>query len=258
MNSVKITIPGRLPGLNEYIDACRAHRMKGAAMKKAAMEQCMWQMAALKRKGIYIESKIDISRGEMLVGNSPVPLFVVDYTTNEVGTYKITQVADYWGSVKSLKYESMNSSPVDISITVGDFIYSDENTSSDEKTSKLEFIESFSTSVDYTNNGLADIIFISSSEDSTNESPYTAKFSSIVKNGIDILTSRHIFCKKQTETVSDSGSDVTTTVREYSCFLTGSITYSVKCSGYISEEAYKNASLGKYVMDVTVTVTAGA
>ena len=206
------------------------------------------------------ESKIDISRGEMLVRNSPVPLFVVDYTTNEVGTYKITQVADYRGNVESLKYENINSSPVDISITVGDFIYSDENTSSDEKTSKLEFIESFSTSVDYTNNGLADIILISLPEDSTSGSPYKATFSSRVINGIDILTSRHIFCKKQTETtVSDGGwfPDVTT-VSEYSCFLTGSITYSVKCSGYISEEAYKNASLGKYVMDVTVTVTAGA
>lgn len=55
MNSVKITIPGNLPGLNEYIDACRAHRMKGAAMKKAAMEQCMWPMAALKRKGTYFD-----------------------------------------------------------------------------------------------------------------------------------------------------------------------------------------------------------
>lgn len=55
MQQIKFTIPGRLPGLNEYIDACRSHRMKGAAMKKTAMEQCMWQMTAMKRKGVYFD-----------------------------------------------------------------------------------------------------------------------------------------------------------------------------------------------------------
>lgn len=55
MNSVSITIPGRLPGLNEYIDACREHRMRGAAVKKAAQEQCAWAMIDAKRKGIHFE-----------------------------------------------------------------------------------------------------------------------------------------------------------------------------------------------------------
>ena len=55
MTSVKFTIPGRLPGMNEYQAACRRHRMAGAAMKKTAMEQCMWQMIAEKRKGTYFE-----------------------------------------------------------------------------------------------------------------------------------------------------------------------------------------------------------
>lgn len=188
------------------------------------------------------ESKISISRGEALVRNSPVSLFVVDYTTNEVGTYKIV---DPLLSGKEYKRES--SSQVAIQIEVGDFI-------NDDKTSKLEFIESFSASVDYTNNGIADIISISSSEDSTSGSPYKATFSSGVKNNIDILNSRHIAYNWEKEETSWSG----TKTSWYSCFLTGSITYSVKCSGYISEEAYKNASQSEYTMNVTVTVTAGA
>lgn len=55
MQQIKFTIPGRLPGMNEYQAACRRHRMAGAAMKKTAMEQCMWQMIAEKRKGTYFE-----------------------------------------------------------------------------------------------------------------------------------------------------------------------------------------------------------
>ena len=31
---MKLTIPGPLPGLNEYIEAERSHRQKGAAMKR--------------------------------------------------------------------------------------------------------------------------------------------------------------------------------------------------------------------------------
>lgn len=188
------------------------------------------------------ESKIDISRGEMLVGNSPVPLFVVDYTTNEVGTYKIVDPP-----LSGKEYKRESSSQVEIQIEVGDFI------NKNDETSKLEFIESFSTSVDYTNNGLADIILISSTEDSTSGSPYNATFSSGVVDNIDILNSRHIAYnleKKENSWGTESS--------WYSCFLTGSITYSVKCSGYISEEAYKNASQSEYTMNVTVNVTAGA
>ena len=53
MNSVNITIPSRLPGMNEYQAACRRHRMAGAAMKKTATEQCAWAMVEAKRKGAH-------------------------------------------------------------------------------------------------------------------------------------------------------------------------------------------------------------
>lgn len=56
MNSVKITIPGRLPGMNEFIAACNRHKMAGAAMKKTAQEQCAWAMATAKRKGLHFNS----------------------------------------------------------------------------------------------------------------------------------------------------------------------------------------------------------
>lgn len=55
MNNLNITIPGRLPGMNEYIEACREHRMRGAAVKKAAQEQCAWAMMDAKRKGVHFD-----------------------------------------------------------------------------------------------------------------------------------------------------------------------------------------------------------
>jgi hypothetical protein len=36
------TVPGRLPGLNEYTDACRTNTKAGARCKKAAEEQVLW------------------------------------------------------------------------------------------------------------------------------------------------------------------------------------------------------------------------
>ena len=38
----KLTIKGRLPGLNEYIDACRRNPFHGAKMKKDAEEAVFW------------------------------------------------------------------------------------------------------------------------------------------------------------------------------------------------------------------------
>lgn len=37
-----VTIMGKLPGANEYIDACRKNRYVGAKMKKDAQIQCSW------------------------------------------------------------------------------------------------------------------------------------------------------------------------------------------------------------------------
>jgi len=38
----KLTITGRLPGLNEYINACRNDPHSGASMKRVAQERVMW------------------------------------------------------------------------------------------------------------------------------------------------------------------------------------------------------------------------
>lgn len=38
----RMTIPGRLPGLNEYTSACRAHPMAGAKMKREAQDAVLW------------------------------------------------------------------------------------------------------------------------------------------------------------------------------------------------------------------------
>lgn len=37
-----LTIPGRLPGLNEYINECRTHAQRGARMKRKHQEAVMW------------------------------------------------------------------------------------------------------------------------------------------------------------------------------------------------------------------------
>ena len=38
----KLTITGRLPGLNEYINACRNDPHSGASMKRVSQERVMW------------------------------------------------------------------------------------------------------------------------------------------------------------------------------------------------------------------------
>lgn len=42
----KFTIQGRLPNLNDYIDATRSHKMASAKMKEEAQLQVMWQIRA--------------------------------------------------------------------------------------------------------------------------------------------------------------------------------------------------------------------
>ena len=45
-----LTIPGRLPGLNEYTTACRTAPQKGNRMKKDAQEAVMWHILAQMRR----------------------------------------------------------------------------------------------------------------------------------------------------------------------------------------------------------------
>lgn len=40
----ELVIPGRLPGLNQYIRAMNANRYRGADMKAKSMETCIWQI----------------------------------------------------------------------------------------------------------------------------------------------------------------------------------------------------------------------
>lgn len=40
----RLTIPGRLPGLNEYTDKCRTDPKAGAKMKRDAQDAVMWQI----------------------------------------------------------------------------------------------------------------------------------------------------------------------------------------------------------------------
>ena len=45
-----LTIPGRLPGLNEYTNACRTNPQKGNKMKMEAQEAVMWQILSQMRR----------------------------------------------------------------------------------------------------------------------------------------------------------------------------------------------------------------
>ncbi len=45
-----LSIPGRLPGLNEYTDTCRTNPRAGAKMKRQAQETAGWYITAQLRK----------------------------------------------------------------------------------------------------------------------------------------------------------------------------------------------------------------
>ena len=45
-----LTIPGRLPGLNEYTNTCRTNPQKGNRMKQEAQTTIMWQIMAQMRR----------------------------------------------------------------------------------------------------------------------------------------------------------------------------------------------------------------
>lgn len=46
----RFAVPDKLPGLNEYTDACRSHWSKGYRMKKDAEELIGWAIATARRK----------------------------------------------------------------------------------------------------------------------------------------------------------------------------------------------------------------
>lgn len=46
----QLTIPGRLPGLNEYTNACRTDPKAGAKMKQEAQDVVMWQILSQIRR----------------------------------------------------------------------------------------------------------------------------------------------------------------------------------------------------------------
>ena len=48
--SYTLTIPGRLPGLNEYTNACRTNPKKGNQMKADAQDAVMWQILSHMRR----------------------------------------------------------------------------------------------------------------------------------------------------------------------------------------------------------------
>lgn len=63
MDDLKIyhlTIPGRLPGLNDYIDATRQNRAKSARIKDETQQQVMWHIRSQMR-GVKIEHPVHIS-----------------------------------------------------------------------------------------------------------------------------------------------------------------------------------------------------
>lgn len=41
---IKLVIPGRLPGLNEYIEACRANKFTGAELKQTTEIAIQWEI----------------------------------------------------------------------------------------------------------------------------------------------------------------------------------------------------------------------
>lgn len=56
----KLIIPGSLPGLNEYINAERCHRIKAAKMKKS-VENVICYLIRIQLKGVHIKKPVWIS-----------------------------------------------------------------------------------------------------------------------------------------------------------------------------------------------------
>ena len=50
-NTNHFIIRGRLPSLNDYIDACRTHWRQGALLKQQTDDSIVWQITAAKNRG---------------------------------------------------------------------------------------------------------------------------------------------------------------------------------------------------------------
>lgn len=59
MSGAFFMIMGKLPGLNEYTNACRQNRYAGARMKTNAQEQCEYALLDLRREKVKFE-KVNI------------------------------------------------------------------------------------------------------------------------------------------------------------------------------------------------------
>ena len=59
-----LTIKGKLSGLNDYIDACRTNRYKGAELKSREQNYCMWHIMAQLPKEIKSPVRIMFRWGE--------------------------------------------------------------------------------------------------------------------------------------------------------------------------------------------------
>lgn len=55
MTELILTIPGRLPGMNEYQNACRSHWASGAMMKSDAQQICELSMAKARRSKAHFD-----------------------------------------------------------------------------------------------------------------------------------------------------------------------------------------------------------
>lgn len=57
MSPHRLTIPGRLPGLNEYTSACRSSHMAGAAMKQESQDIVLWAIRS-KMRQVHFEKPV--------------------------------------------------------------------------------------------------------------------------------------------------------------------------------------------------------
>lgn len=59
-----VTIDGKLSGLNDYIDACRSNKYKGAMLKKREQTYCMWYIMAQLPEEIKAPVRVTFRWGE--------------------------------------------------------------------------------------------------------------------------------------------------------------------------------------------------
>lgn len=121
-----MTVPGRLPGLNEYTRACRAHPMAGAKMKREAQDAVLWcaRAARLRPHGGpvrigYRFFEAPARRGARLRDKSNIASFaikVIEDALVEAGVIP----DDGWDEVSSYSCEFARTSDPRIVVTIED------------------------------------------------------------------------------------------------------------------------------------------